>query len=336
MKLGRWISLMALLVALYLLWRLQQVVLLIFTAVILTIPLNRLVRRWQRTGMQRSVAVALSMVTLLTLLLLFVGLIVPPFLAQLQQLFALVLQALQQLHIQIIQSQSRLLELLQLSTLDLIRQTQPLITWLFDHALILFSDVVAILLRLLLILVLTLMLLINPLAYRQSLIRLCPSFYRPRIDAILSQCEDKLVNWMQSTVWQMLFVGVTSAIGLWILQVPLALTNATLAGLLEIIPYLGVVLSLVPPVAAGGLDAPWKAAAVILLYLLIQYLKHNSLKRLGQPKTKVLLPALMLLFQLSFAFFGGIWGLLLAVPIVIISQVCTREIVIKDLLHSRS
>ncbi len=60
MNLGQWIGLIALIVCLYILWQIREVLLLIFAAVVLATTLNRLVRRFQRSGMSRGFAVSLS------------------------------------------------------------------------------------------------------------------------------------------------------------------------------------------------------------------------------------------------------------------------------------
>jgi len=56
-----------------------------------------------------------------------------------------------------------------------------------------------------------------------------------------------------------------SGIGLWILQVPLALAHAVIAGLLNFIPNVSPTLSIVLPMAIALLDVPWKAGAVLIL-----------------------------------------------------------------------
>lgn len=340
MKPGRWLSLFLLLVALSFLWRIRQVLLLIFSAILLTVPLNRLVNRWQRLGIGRSWALLLATVCLLTILL-FLGLVlVPPFVEQLQKLLGLLVVEAVALQRQLGQwldpwypqngGQSPPL------VLPNLHQVQPWMSWLLNQVYSLFSDVVGILLQFLLILVLTLMLLANPTAYRRGVIRLFPSFYRVRVDGILSICEARLVVWMQDLFWQMLLVGLVSALGLLLLQIPLALTNAALASLLEVIPYLGVGLSLVPPLLVGGLETPWKAIALIGLYLLLQFGKQRGLQRLhGQTRPQIqpqILPALLLLAQLSLAFFCGFLGLLLAVPIVLMGEVWVRQVLVNDLL----
>lgn len=333
MKLSRWISLIGLLATLYLLWRMRQIVLLIFTAVLLAVPLNRLVQNWRRSGVKRGIALLLSFVTLLTVLFFGISMVAPLFVAQVQWLLQLIPLSFQRLQTGLVRWQIALPNLPQsLPLQDFTQQTQPLATWVIDHFFTFFSDVLAVLLHGLLILVFTIMLLANPSAYRRGLIQLFPAFYRTRIDVVLSQCETTLISWMQRVVWEMVLVSSMVAVGLWLLKIPFVLTHAFLAGLLEAIPHLGVLFSLVPPVAVALLDQPWKAIAVVALYLSIQALKHRLLDRLQRPKLNFLLPALMMVAQVSFAFFCGFWGLLLAVPIVLIGQVCTREIWIKDVL----
>ncbi|MBF2049249.1 MAG: AI-2E family transporter [Leptolyngbya sp. IPPAS B-1204] len=366
MKLGRWIGLLVLLVALYLVWRIRQVLLLIFTAMILTIPLNRLVKRWQQLGMRRGIANLLAFLTLLTFLLLFGGLIVPPLVEQGQRLIQLVGLALERLLVWLLQLQSQLPEAWRpVSAISLTQQAQLLLGWIVDHFFALFSDLLTLLLHGLLVLVLTVMLLANPAAYRRGAIRLVPAFYRERVDTVLAECERKLAIWMQITLWEMLAVGLATAVVLGLLRVPLVLTNAAIAGFLEIIPHLGVFLSLIPPVAAAWLSSPEKAIAVVVLYLVIQVGKYQLLhpflhrqflsdnvtshsrhrsfspapltatreeslgqKTIDRPAQRpgALLPALLLLAQLSLAFFCGLTGLLLAVPLVIVTQVWVRAV----------
>lgn len=336
---------MALLLALYLLWRIRQVVLLIFMAVILAIPLNRLVKRWQQIGIDRKLAIPLAMLSLFCITL-FLGLvIVPPFVEQLRRLVGLTILEFSEVQVRLLSWLSQWLSRwseqwpeqwseqwpTEFPLAPSFQQMQPWATWLFNQVYPLFSDAISVLLQFLLVLVLTAMLLTNPMAYRQSAIRLFPSFYRPHIDTVLSQCETRLVLWMQNLTRQMAIVGGAAALGLLLLQIPLALTNAALASLLEVIPYLGVLLSLIPPLVVGGLETPWKAIAVISLYLLLQWLKRLP-RRDIRP---TILPALMLLAQLSFTFFCGFLGLLLAVPIVIIAEVWMREVVVRDLVKGK-
>ena len=144
-----------------------------------------------------------------------------------------------------------------------------------------------------------------------------PAFYRKRVDEILSLCEISIVAWIRGILINMVAIGVISCIGLLILRVPLPLANAAIAGLLEAIPNVGPTLSVIPPAAIALLDAPWKAGAVVILYVLMQV---------------AVLPAVTLLSQVIFAIFFGFLGLFLAIPLVIVGQIWIREVLVRDIL----
>ncbi|HEY9845441.1 MAG TPA: AI-2E family transporter, partial [Candidatus Caenarcaniphilales bacterium] len=198
----------------------------------------------------------------------------------------------------------------------------------------LFSNFFAIVLNLLLVLILTIMLLGNPSPYRQGFVKLFPAFYRRRIDEILSECDVALGGWLAGILFNMAVITVLSGLGLLFLQVPLALVNALLAGLLTFIPNVGPTLSVIPPVAIALLDAPWKAIAVLILYILIQQIESNILTPTVMQKQVSLLPAVTLVSQVIFAIFFGFLGLILALPLLVVARVWLREILIKDVLDN--
>ena len=335
MKLGKWIGLISLLLSFYILWQIRQVVLLVFMAVVFATPLNRLVRRLRRSGAKRGLAAMLSIGFLLIFLTIFAGIIVPPFINQFEQLADLVPRGLERSRDWLIELQEALpgpSSSLLPNVDSLIQQGRPFVSWAFNNFFSLFSNFLIILLNLLLVIVLTTMFLVNPAPYRQGLLLLFPSFYRRRTDEILSKCEIALVGWVRGILINMVVIGTVSAIGLLVLRVPLVLANAALAGLLEAIPNVGPTLSLIPTVAIALLDAPWKAGAVLIFYIVIQQLEQYLLVPFVMQQQVSLLPAITLLSQVIFAIFFGFLGLFLAIPLVIVIQIWIREVLIKDIL----
>jgi predicted PurR-regulated permease PerM len=86
-----------------------------------------------------------------------------------------------------------------------------------------------------------------------------------------------------------LCVGLLAAAGLLLLGVKLVAANAVLAGLLNIVPNVGPTLSTMFPMSVALLEAPWKAVAVLILYIIVQNLEsylitpsvmHHQLKLL--------------------------------------------------------
>jgi predicted PurR-regulated permease PerM len=128
-------------------------------------------------------------------------------------------------------------------------------------------------------------------------------------------------------------ITLLSLIGLSVLQVPLALAHAVVAGLLNLIPNIGPGLSVIPPMTIALLDSPLKSGFVLILYFLIQQFESNILTPYVMAQQVSLLPAVTLIAQVFFATFFGFLGLLLALPLTVVAQVWIREVLIKDILN---
>lgn len=335
MTLGKWIGFFTFVLSLYIIWQIRQLILLLLTAVILANALNILVKNFQKLNIKRGYAVMLTVAISLAVIIGFFWLIVPPFVNQFQQLAELVPLGMEQLNIWITKLENRIDPTLieSLPTVDqLFSQLEPLLNRLLGGGWTVFSSSLSILLNILLVIVITLMLLVNPAPYRQGLIRLFPSFYRRRVDLILKLCEEDLQGWLVGILFNMAVISVMSFIALLLLQIPLALSQATLAGLFTFIPNIGPALSVVPPIALCLLEEPWKAIAVLGAYILIQQIESNLLTPLVMAQQVSLLPAFTLLAQVFFASFFGFLGLFLALPLTVIAQVWIKEVLIKDIL----
>ena len=336
MNLGKLIGLLAFAVSLYILWTIRQILLLVFAAVVFAVVLNRVVRWLQQRGLKRGIAIALTVITLLGIVVVLLALIGPSFAQQLEQLVDLVPNLLQRLRNSLNSLQTWVpAQLLDVHNLgDFIPRLQPIVTQLLGNAYNWFSDLLAIILNVLLVIILTIMLLANPAPYRRGFILLFPAFYRRRTNEIIDECETNLVGWMSATLIDMAAIGVVSFIGLVILRVPLALANAILAGLFEFIPNIGPILSLIPPMAVALLDSPWKSVAVLILYFLIQQFEAYLLVPIVMRQQVSLLPAFTLLSVIVFGTFFGFLGVFLSVPLVIVSKIWLNEVLIKDVLNN--
>ena len=336
MGLGTLIGFLAIIIALYILWRIKQVLLLAFAAVVFATAINQLVKLLQKKfNLKRKTAIAISVSGVLIFIIGFIALVIPPFIEQFKELITLVPVGLEQLS----SWNEWLHNLLPKNLIEEVRGleslTQNIQSWLngfvgnfFD----LFSSTLGIFLNSLLVVVVTIMLLASPTPYRQVFLLMFPAFYRKRIQSILNKCEKNLGGWAIGILFNMAVIAILSGIGLWALGVRLPLANCLLAGFLTFIPNLGPVLSVIPPTAMALLDAPWKALAVIILYIVIQQIESNILTPIVMKRQVSLLPAITLLSQVAFAVFFGVLGLFLALPITVVAQVWLKEILVKDIL----
>lgn len=337
MLMGQWLGLFALVVSLCILWQIRQVLLIVFAAIVFATALNKLARKIQyQFKLSRTIGVLAAIGIFSAILVGFFILIVPPFITQFQELTATKFPA-------IIQSADRWRTSIQsyipapllpyLPNLeDLDRQIQPLLRSMAGQSLTLFSSSLAVILNLLFVVILTIMLLAQPNAYRQVFVSLFPSFYRRRVDEILTECDVSLGKWVGGALLSMVVVAGLSLIALLVLGIPLALAQAILAGLLNFIPNVGPTMSVVIPMAIALLDEPWKAVAILVAYLLIQQFETNLLTPYIMSQQVSLLPALTLIAQVFFTTFFGFLGLLLALPLAVVVKIWINAVLIEDIL----
>ncbi len=335
MNLGQWIGLIAIVLSLYILWQIREVVLLMFAAVVLATTLNRLAKRFQHSGMKRGFAVLLSVGIFFAVIVGFFWLIVPPFAQQFQELTYRVPEGFRRFNSSLDALRTRIPAELVPYVPDinsLIQQAQPFVNRLVGNSFAFVSGSLEVLVKVLLVLVLTGMLLADPVAYRKVFVRLFPSFYRRRVEGILNKCEVSLGGWVTGAVIAMGVVGLMSVVGLSVLGIKAALALGVLAGFLNLIPNLGPTLSVVPAMAIALLDEPWKAIAVLILYFIIQQVESNFITPIVMAHQVSLLPAVTLISQLFFVTFFGFLGLFLALPLTVVAKIWVQEVLIKDVL----
>ncbi len=340
MYFSNFVGTIALLIAIYIIWQIRSIILLTFAAIALATGINFLVKFLMRQGIKkRGIAIFISLASLLLILIGFIFLIVPPFIDQVQQSLYLLPEAVDKIEDWLTWLQQRVPEQLvgEIKKLENLTSNLPdFATKVIGNFYGIFSGGLGILVNTLLVIVVAVMLLATPRPYTRLFIAFFPSFYRRRAAHILAKCEESLVGWIQGILFNMLVITILSWLGLFILQVKVPLANALLAGLLTFIPNLGPVLSCIPPIVLALIDAPWKAAAVLILYILIQQVESNILTPWIMKQQVSLLPAITLLAQATFAIFFGFIGLFLALPLTVVAQVWIEEVLIKDILSDWS
>ncbi len=349
MNFGTWIGLIVFFISLYVLWQIKQILLLLFTAIVLATSLNILVKSFQKRGIKRIDAVFLSMLSLIAVMIGCMWIVVPPFIDQFQALGKLVPLGIERLNswIDLLSERldPRVISFLP-NTDELNRQLQPLVKQFLGGGLTIFYNSLGVLLGTFLLLAITLMLLADPKPYRKGFMRLFPAFYRRRVEEILDLCTEGLEGWLVGILFNMVVIAVLSFIGLLILGIPLALSQAMLAGVMTFIPNLGPTLSVLSPMAIALIEAPWKTVAVLILYIIIQQVESNILTPIVMAQQVSLLPAITLLSQLFFATFFGflglflslpltvVLGLFLSLPLTVVGQIWFKEVIIKDVLDN--
>lgn len=172
----------------------------------------------------------------------------------------------------------------------------------------------------------------RPRTYVQGVLRLVPRRHRGRACEVLGATGYTLQWWLIGQVIVMVIVGVTTATGLALLGIPLALILGVIAGLLDFVPNVGPIVAAIPAILIALLVSPQAAFYVVLLYIGIQQLEGYILTPLIQKKTVELEPALIITAQLAFGLTVGALGVLLATPLTAVALVAVKMLYIENVL----
>jgi predicted PurR-regulated permease PerM len=175
------------------------------------------------------------------------------------------------------------------------------------------------------ILILTFYLLVEADQLRSGLIRLFPRAFRMRAASASRDITVKVSAWLTGQLFLASVIGVTTAIGLWALGVPFFYVLALIAGIGELIPVIGPILSAIPAIAVAA-TVSWKTAFFVLIFFVLQqqFENHVLVPKVMERQVGVS-PVTVIVSLLIGGSLLGILGALLAVPTAAILQVLVTE-----------
>jgi len=140
-----------------------------------------------------------------------------------------------------------------------------------------------------------------------------------KIKELIDHIEIQLGGWVRGQLSLMVIIGVITYIGLSLLRLPYALPLAVVAGLLEALPNLGPTLSAIPSVAvAWVVGGPALAIFIVVFYILVQQFENNLIVPKIMQANADVNPLTTILLILTGVKLASVMGALLAVPLYIV------------------
>jgi predicted PurR-regulated permease PerM len=178
---------------------------------------------------------------------------------------------------------------------------------------------------------------LHPALYREWLIALFPPIHRDLVRDVLADCADSLRAYIVGLLLTMTFLGTLTAIGLYFLGVPYALTFGVFTGLATIVPFFGTLLATTLPALfvltgpEGGTRALW----VIGLGVVVHLIEGNLVSPYIMQKQVDLPPVLTIVFVLIVGKLLGPLGLLVAVPALAVIMVIVKRILLSRIYEGQ-
>lgn len=146
-----------------------------------------------------------------------------------------------------------------------------------------------------------------------------------RLLATLKKAEHRMSSWFWGELTLMTVVGVLTYIGLTLVGVKYALPLAVFAGLLEVVPNIGPIISAVPAMVIGFSQSYFAGFSTLSLYIIVQQLENNLIVPMIMRRAVGINPIITLLALLVGGRLGGVLGVLLAVPAYLFIETIVEE-----------
>lgn len=150
--------------------------------------------------------------------------------------------------------------------------------------------------------------------------RLVPRDHRRRTMSFLNTYDELLGEYLRGQLLVALFVGLATGIGFWIVGFPNAALLGVIAGVFNIVPYLGLVVSLIPALFIALVTVPiWISLLKVAgVFLVVQAFDGYFLSPKIVGDRVGLHPVWVMLAIIAFGSFFGLTGLLLAIPLAVL------------------
>lgn len=154
----------------------------------------------------------------------------------------------------------------------------------------------------------------------QSFLLLVPQDAREGISELILAMETKVGSYMTGQAILCLIIGGLALVAYLLIGLPNALVLALLAGVLEAVPLIGPLLGAIPAALVALSIAPDKLIWVIVATVVIQQLENSLLVPRVMSKAVGVNPFVTLLSLFAFSSLFGIAGALMAIPIAAMIQ----------------
>jgi predicted PurR-regulated permease PerM len=168
------------------------------------------------------------------------------------------------------------------------------------------------------ILIATIYAVAQPAPLVNGFVALFPAGRRQRVREILGEMYRVVQRW---------FLGqLTSMTLIFIIGIPFALLLGIFSGLISFVPFLGPVISVIPPVLLALTGDPIDAVWVIVAYVIIQAIEGNLIQPIVMSRAVSLHPAVVMFGLLIMGTLFGFVGVFLAIPLTAALNVLLHEL----------
>ena len=161
---------------------------------------------------------------------------------------------------------------------------------------------------------------------RDHITQFLPTKFREPVGKILTDVNQQLSNYVRGQITVAVIVAIMFIIFFKIIGLRYAVTLGISAGVLNLVPYLGSFLAMIPALVLGLIAGPVMLLKVIIVFIVEQTIEGRFVSPLILGSQLNIHPITILFVLLTSGSMFGIWGVLLGIPIYASAKVVISAI----------
>ncbi len=153
------------------------------------------------------------------------------------------------------------------------------------------------------------------------LISLLPKKYRYETRILIGEISTQLHKYVNGVLLIAFLMSVTCSVGFWIAGLKAPYLFGIFCGITNIIPYIGPYIGGLPAALVGFSQSAAVGSVTVIIIVVVQLLESYLLQPVIMSKTMKLHPVTIMVGLIAFGYFFGIWGMILATPIIALLKI---------------
>ena len=156
--------------------------------------------------------------------------------------------------------------------------------------------------------------------------KVAPKHLQESFASLLHDINHAVASYIRGQITVAFWVGVMFAIGYSIIGLPYGVTLAVAAGFLNMIPYFGTFIAIIPALILGIMNSPMMLLKVVIVFAIEQTIEGRVISPLVMGNKMDMNPVTTILLLIGASAVSGLWGVIFAIPVYAVIKIIVTRI----------
>lgn len=308
------VKVIAVVLGIVLVYYILDILALLFVAFIIAASMSYPTNWLVKNKIPRLLAVIISYVVLFIIVALLIWMVIPPLAGELSNLSSTLPDYITKLQSSVNWLQNAIIPTDLISNTEILKNISSRLSLFSNNIFSTIGSIFGGIISFLVVMVISIYLTLQQHGLKKALLAIIPMTHQVYAGNLIDRIEKRVGGWVAGQLLLALIIGTMTYIGLTLLGVKYALALAVMSGILEIVPYIGPIISAIIAAGLAIIQSPILAIWVLVLFFIIQQSENHLIVPLVMSRTVGLNPLTVIIAILIGEKLAGLFGILISVP----------------------